>query len=151
MIINNWRLFYFRLFELALSKLEIDVKKLAKKNPKKYKTHPKARLLASIYKVITTTIPNDPNDNNYRLGKTLGKNNTNWRRIKKGMPDRYRLFFRFNSLPIKLIVYVWFNDENTLRKIGSKTDVYEVFKKMLSRGEVPTSLDQLLKQSSDSR
>ena len=63
------------------------------------------------------------------------------------MPDRYRLFFRFASKPIKLIVYVWFNDEGTLRKAGSKTVVYDVFKKMLSRGQVPASVADLLAKS----
>ena len=53
------------------------------------------------------------------------------------MPPRYRLFFRFASNPSKVIVYVWFNDEDTLRKAGSKTDVYETFKRMLARGLVP--------------
>jgi toxin YhaV len=67
--------------------------------------------------------------------------------VKKGMPDRYRLFFRFASKPIKLIVYVWFNDEDTLRKAGSKTDVYEVFKSMLSRGQVPASINDLVAES----
>lgn len=62
------------------------------------------------------------------------------------MPDRYRLFFRFASKPVKLIVYVWFNDEDTLRKAGSKTDVYEVFKRMLSRGQVPSGIEELLAQ-----
>ena len=70
-----------------------------------------------------------------------------WRRVKKGMPDRYRLFFRFASKPVKLIVYVWFNDEDTLRKAGSKTDVYEVFKRMLSRGQVPGGVKELLADS----
>ena len=50
------------------------------------------------------------------------------------MPDGYRLFFRFASNPVKVIVYVWFNDEDTLRKSGAKTDVYETFKRMLARG-----------------
>jgi toxin YhaV len=67
--------------------------------------------------------------------------------VKKGMPDRYRLFFRFASNPVQLIVYVWFNDEDTLRKAGSKTDVYEVFKRMLMRGKVPTSINALLDES----
>jgi toxin YhaV len=43
------------------------------------------------------------------------------------MPDRYRLLFRFASRPVQLIVYVGFNDENTLRKAGSRTDMYEAF------------------------
>ena len=34
------------------------------------------------------------------------------------MPDRYRLFFRFASSPVQHIVYVRFNDEDTLRKAG---------------------------------
>ena len=81
------------------------------------------------------------------LGKTLGKEYANWRRVKKGMPDRYRLFFRFASNPVQLIVYVWFNDEDTLRKAGAKTDVYETFKRMLMRGEVPSSINVLLAES----
>lgn len=60
------------------------------------------------------------------------------------MPDRYRLFFRFASSPVKVIVYVWFNDEDTLRKAGSKTDVYEAFKRMLARGQVPNDMGELL-------
>ncbi|HET7159325.1 MAG TPA: type II toxin-antitoxin system YhaV family toxin, partial [Burkholderiales bacterium] len=74
---------------------------------------------------------------------------TNWRRVKKGLPERYRLFFRFASRPVKLIVYVWFNDEDTLRKAGSRTDVYEVFKRMLMRGKVPESIPALLATSQE--
>ena len=73
--------------------------------------------------------------------------NTHWRRVKKGLPNRYRLFFRFASSPVKLIVYVWFNDEDTLRKAGAKTDVYETFGRMLAKGSVPHSIDELLVQA----
>jgi toxin YhaV len=147
MIANGWQLFYFRVFKAALDELEDAVRKLSQRDPDGYKSHPKTRLLASIYKAITQVIPENPDHPDFRLGKALGAEYTNWRRVKKGMPDRYRLFFRFASRPIKLIVYVWFNDEDTLRKAGSKTDVYEVFKRMLSRGQVPTTLAELLKQS----
>jgi toxin YhaV len=147
MIANGWQLFYFKLFKTALDELEQAVTKLAKQNPTEYKSHPKTRLLASIYKAITQTVPADPDHSDFRLGKTLGAEHTNWRRVKRGMPDRYRLFFRFASKPVKLIVYVWFNDEDTLRKAGSKTDVYEVFKRMLSRGQVPSGIKELLAQS----
>ena len=51
---------------------------------------------------------------------------------------------RLASSPVKLIVYVWFNDEDTLRKAGAKTDVYETFKRMLARGIVPNSIEALL-------
>lgn len=147
MATNGWQLYYFRLFAVALSELEATVTKLAQQNPTTYKTHHKTRLLASIYKAITKSVPTNPDHSDFRLGKTLGSKHTHWRRVKKGMPERYRLFFRFNSNSIKLIVYVWFNDEDTLRKSGSKTDVYETFKRMLARGEVPDSITELLETS----
>jgi len=147
MIANGWQLFYFRTFKAALDELERVVTQLATKDPKGYKSHPKTRLLASLYKAVTQTVPHNPDHPDFRLGKTLGAEYANWRRVKKGMPDRYRLFFRFASKPVKLIVYVWFNDEDTLRKAGSKTDVYEVFRRMLMRGDVPTSITDLLHES----
>lgn len=142
-----WQLFYFKLFKAALDELEQAVTKLAQQHPTEYKSHPKTRLLASVYKCITQLVPANPDNPDFRLGKTLGKEYANWRRVKKGMPDRYRLFFRFASNPVQLIVYVWFNDEDTLRKAGSKTDVYETFKRMLMRGEVPSSINVLLAES----
>ena len=120
---------------------------LAVTDPIGYKAHPKTKLLASVYRSTTLLVPVNPDAPDFRLGKTLGQANTNWRRVKKGMPDRYRLFFRFATQPVPLIVYVWFNDENSLRKSGSKTDVYETFKRMLARGDVPRDLQDLLKKS----
>ena len=147
MIANGWGLYYFRIFKAALDELEAAVTQLAQDDPKGYKTHPKTKLLASVYKAIIEVVPANPDASVFRLGKTLGADNTNWRRVKKGMPDRYRLFFRFASNPVKVIVYVWFNDENTLRKAGSKTDVYEAFKRMLARGVVPNDIDALLREA----
>jgi toxin YhaV len=144
---DSWQLFYFSLFKAALDELEQIVAKLAQQDPTGYKAHPKTRLLASVYKSITQLVPTNPDHADFRLGKTLGAEYTHWRRVKKGMPDRYRLFFRFASSPVRLIVYVWFNDEDTLRKAGAKTDVYEAFKRMLARGEVPSSIDALLAES----
>ncbi len=149
MIANGWRLYYYRTFKTALDELEAVVTKLAADDPAGYKTHPKAKLLASVYRAITQLVPADPDAPQFRLGKTLGPANTHWRRVKKGMPDRYRLFFRFASSPVKVIVYVWFNDEDTLRKAGSKSDVYETFRRMLARGEVPGDIEDLLRQARD--
>lgn len=147
MIVNGWTLYYFRLFKAALDELEQSVTKLAKQDPEGYKTHPKTRLLASVYKAIIQTVPANPDAPEFRLGKTLGAEYSSWRRVKKGMPDRYRLFFRFASRPVKVIVYAWFNDEDTLRKAGAKTDVYEAFRRMLVRGEVPSGMDELLEEA----
>ena len=147
MIANGWRLFYHRAFKAVLDELEGEVTRLAARDPEGYKTHPKTRLLASVYRAATKLVPANPDAVDFRLGKTLGTGNTRWRRVKKGMPDRYRLFFRFATSPTKVIVYVWFNDDDTLRKAGSKTDVYETFKRMLSRGDVPADIDALLRSS----
>jgi len=149
MIANGWSLYYYRTFKAALDELEALVSKLAADDPAGHKTHPKTKLLASVYRAITQLVPANPDAPEFRLGKTLGSDNTNWRRVKKGMPDRYRLFFRFASSPVKVIVYVWLNDEDTLRKAGSKTDVYETFKRMLARGSVPGGIDDLLREASD--
>lgn len=149
MIAKGWSLYYYRTFKAALDELEAVVTKLAAENPAGYKAHPKTKLLASVYRAITELVPANPDAPDFRLGKTLGADNTNWRRVKKGMPDRYRLFFRFASSPVKVIVYVWFNDEDTLRKAGSKTDVYEAFKRMLARGVVPTGIPELLANATE--
>ncbi len=150
MEINGWQLYYFRTFAAALDELESEVAALAAIDPSGYRAHPRTRLLASVYKVITEHVPANPDHADFRLGKTLGSDYGNWRRAKKGLPERYRLFFRFASKPVKLIVYVWFNGEDTLRKAGSRTDVYETFRRMLARGEVPDSIDHLLRESSKS-
>lgn len=144
MVANGWTLFYYKVFKAALDELEAVVTKLAKVDPAGYTAHPKTRLLASVYRAVTQLVPANPDAPEFRLGKTLGPEHTNWRRVKKGMPDRYRLFFRFASRPVKVVVYVWFNDEDTLRKAGSKTDVYETFKRMLAQGIVPSDIDELL-------
>ena len=141
---KGWRLYYFRIFQAALDELEATVTQLAREKPNTYKTHPKTKLLASVYKAITDTVPSNPAAPEFRLGKTLGAHNTHWRRVKKGLPERYRLFFRFASSPTKVIVYVWFNDEDSLRKAGAKTDVYETFQSMLARGVVPSGIGELL-------
>jgi toxin YhaV len=144
MVANGWRLYYYRTFKAALDELEAGVALLAAEDPAGYKSHPKTRLLASVYRAVTQRVPAAPDAPEFRLGKALGPEYSSWRRVKTGMPDRYRLFFRFASRPIKVIVYAWFNDEDTLRKAGSKTDVYETFKRMLSRGRVPSGIDELL-------
>ena len=147
---HGWQIFYHRALQAVLVELEATVAQLAQREPQAYKTHPKTKLLASIYKAMSQTVPTDPAAPEFRLGKTLGiaaSTNAHWRRVKKGLPSRYRLFFRYASSPVKLIVYVWFNDEDTLRKAGSKTDVYETFGRMLAKGIVPQSIEELLNQS----
>ena len=48
-------------------------------------------------------------------------------------------------------MYVWVNDEFTLRKAGSRTDAYAVFKSMLNAGDPPRTLEALLKHAKEMR
>ena len=85
---SGWNLFQFRPFALRLKALTQDVVSLAQSDPTGYKQHPKTKLLASVYRSITETVPANPADPVFRLGHTLGKQNGNWRRVKKGLPQR---------------------------------------------------------------
>ena len=149
MVVNGWTLYYFRLFADILHRLEQDVAELARKDPEGFVHHEKAKLLKSVLNSITKDVPTNPNDAKFRLGKTLGERFKVWRHVKQGLPPRYRLFFKFSSAQWK-IIYTWLNDKNSLRKEGAKTDVYEVFKRMLRRGEIPDSIEELLRGATSS-
>ncbi|MBA3258919.1 MAG: type II toxin-antitoxin system YhaV family toxin [Gemmatimonadales bacterium] len=102
---------------------------------------PNQKLLAHELNLMFEAIPRDPGAAGYRLGHTLGREHTHWRRGKTG-GGRYRLFFRFRS-DARLIVYAWVNDEDSLRTYGSDTDAYRVFAERLARGSPPGDWDAL--------
>lgn len=148
MVVDGWHLFYFRLFRLRLDELEKEVTTLSQKDPEAFVRHPAAELLKAVLDNVQKNVPRDPDHKDFRLGTTLGKEHTDWRRVKKhNLPPRFRLFFKFSSAHSH-VIYAWLNDENSLRKEGAKTDVYEVFKRMLRRGDVPGSFEDLLRESS---
>jgi toxin YhaV len=144
LVVNGWRLFQHPLFEEQLRKLIGTVEQLSIAEPDFYKQHPKTKLLATIHRTINEIIPRDPNAPQFRQGDTLGPDNRHWFRAK--FHQRYRLFFRFSSKD-KVIVYAWVNDESSLRKAGSRTDAYAVFKSMLDAGDPPRTLEALLKRA----
>lgn len=153
--VNGWRILSTKIFNQLHRKLIMHVLNLSKEDPSNYKAHPKTKLLASIQHAINVNVPTNPNSKDFRLGNTLGKKYTHWRRVKKNMPPRYRLFFRFCSKsPGKeyndkenWIIFAWFNDELTLRKAGSKTDVYKMFESLLEKRKIPDSTDLLLQEA----
>ena len=146
---NGWRLYALQPFAERLAALKKEVERLRAKDPEGYRRHPTTVLLASVYKAITEVVPANPDQPEFRVGHSLGPQYTHWRRVKRGLPARYRLFYRFSSRPVRVIVYAWLNDEATLRKAGAKTDVYAVFQRMLARGEVPSDIDALTKGGSE--
>lgn len=142
---NGWSLFQHALFGDQLRSLTKAVEELATSDSKGFQAHPKAKLLNTLRKFILETIPANPNAPEFRQGNTLGADNRHWFRAK--FHERFRLFFRFSSKD-KVIIYVWVNDEASLRKRGATSDVYEVFKRMLGSGYPPKSFAELKKQAS---
>jgi toxin YhaV len=142
---HGWKLYRAGTFDKALGDLEAEVARLAEHKPETLAAHPKAKLLARIYQLVFDEIPRDPNANAFALGNTLGPAHRHWRRAK--FLQRFRLFFRFDSAS-RIIIYAWVNDENTLRKAGSRSDPYAVFKKRLDDGDPPDSWDSLLRDAS---
>jgi toxin YhaV len=145
-VVNGWKLYIHPLFDRQLRRLVEQVEALAAKDPIGFKEQPAAKLLATINRYIRQIIPRDPNAAEFRQGNTLGSDNRHWFRAK--FHDRYRLFFRFSSKE-KVILYAWVNDERTLRKSGSRTDPYRVFRAMLEAGDLPNTMDQLLALSKE--
>jgi toxin YhaV len=146
MVVNGWKLYVHPLFHDQVIHVVEQVEALAKKNPAAYKEEAATKLLATINRLIREIIPRDPNAPEFRQGNTLGKDNRHWFRAK--FHRRYRLFYRFATKE-KVIIYAWLNDEKTLRKAGSKTDPYNVFRRMLEAGDPPGSIADLLQRSKD--
>lgn len=150
MKVNGWELYQHPLFKHQYEKLVSDVERIRKQNPTGSENHKKVKLLAKITNLISTEIPADPTHDKYNQGNTLGPAFRQWKRAKFG---RYRLFFRCirTTMPdgkeLKVIVYAWVNDEDTLRKDGDKNDPYALFARGLARGEPPDSVDSLIEES----
>lgn len=142
----SWSLFYFKVFDEQYDNLINEVKELRSVDPTNYKNHPKTKLLAKVTKVIRERILQNPQDPQFNLGNTLGKEYREYKRAKSGLPTRYRLFFRFNSFAHDVVI-LWMNDQFTLRKAGSKNDVYQTFLRMLRSGQVPQRWSTLMEES----
>ncbi len=138
---NGWRLYIHPLFDQQLQRLVEQVEALAAKDPIGFREQPAAKLMATVNRYIREIIPKDPTAAEFRQGNTLGPDNRHWFRAK--FHERFRLFFRFSSKE-KVILYAWVNDEKTLRKSGSRTDPYRVFRAMLEAGDPPNTMEQLL-------
>ncbi len=144
MVVNGWKLYAHPLFDAQLRRLTDRVEALARRDPDGYRNEPATKLLATINRYIREVIPRDPNAAEVRQGNTLGATNRHWFRAK--FHERYRLFYRFASKE-KVIVYAWINDERTLRKTGSKTDPYTLFRAMLESGDPPRSMEELMQRA----
>lgn len=143
----TWRKYYHSLFLIEIQqhvKAIQDIKIVAKDS---YKKNHIVKKFADILKTIER-IDKDPTLKEYILGDALGETHRDWRRAKRLLPPRYRLFFKYFSEHSE-IYYAWINNAKTLRKDGAKTDVYYVFKSMLDSEKVASDRDGLKRSSSD--
>ena len=130
---NGWTIYFHRVFAERYAQLvrrAADLK--ASLPPDTYRQHPEAKLLVKMNRILRETIPANPDLPDYRLKGELAK----FHRLKGlGFPDRYRLFWVFSS-KAKAIIYLYMNDESTLRQQGGKSDPYVVFSRLISRGQL---------------
>jgi toxin YhaV len=138
-VANGWTVYFHRVFAERYERLLADVAALRRDlPPDEYRQHPTVKLLARVTRAIRETVPANPDAPAYRLKRDLAR----FRRLKGfGLPDRYRLFWVFSS-KLRVIVFLYLNDESTLRKQDASSDPYEVFKRLLSRGEIGPGFDE---------
>jgi len=134
-IVNGWRIFFHPIIADRFRLLRAEAERLKRSLPDdQYRAHPRVRLLASVVRIVREIAPENPNAPDFQLRDDLAK----FRRAKdRGLPERYRLFWVFSSQS-KTIIYLYLNDQDTLRKAGGKNGPYEVFKKLIRQGKIGT-------------
>lgn len=145
MYTRKYKSYIHPLWDNRINELVFDIKRLLASDSLLLQSHPSTKELLILYQLAYKTIPTNPGHPKYRLGKALGKEFTHWLRAK--FMQRRRLFFRYSSKH-QAIIYVWPGNHNTLRKEGSKRDVYVIFRKMLLNGHPADDFNELLLESS---
>jgi toxin YhaV len=143
-VANGWTLLFWTEFRERWTAMLAAAREARAADPVGYRQRPELKFLRTVRDLVFEEIPRNPDDAQFRQGKTLGGAHTHWRRAK--FHRRFRLFFRFHSAS-HTIVYAWLNDEETLRKAGSRTDPYAVFRRMLERGAPPSDWNELVAAS----
>ncbi len=141
LICQGWEIYFHpQLFGRQYQELLARVQTLrANLKPEDYQTHPSVKLFAAITIGIEEKIPSDPFASYFALTDVLKR----YSRMKKmGLAGRYRLFFRvFDTSELKAIVILWLGYP---RREGDKNDCYEVFTRMVNRGEFPEQIAELI-------
>ena len=141
---HGWTLLFHTELITQLGKLEAASERARRKDPHGFVSNANVKLLRAVNRAMSEVIPQEPSRAEYRQGNTLGPRFRHWRRARIGR--RFRLFFRYDT-KARVIVYVWMNDERTLRSSGSRTDPYTVFARMLARGNPPDDWASLIAAS----
>ncbi len=145
---KGWNLLWLPILQKRITKLEARVTNLQAKNPKTFQDHRDSIFLAKLYHILTDLVPTNPDNPGFKIGNMLGNKYSIFRRVKKPLPSRDRMFFVFSS-QLKQIIYVWLNDKKSIRKAGDFNDVYKVFVRKLESGTIPHTFEKLASDSTD--
>ena len=121
---------YHELYHQRIQQLKARVRELKERlEPSEFRRHETVKLAVRI-RDAEDEIAEDPDRRDYLLRDELRK----FRRYKKGL-GRYRIIFCFSNHP-PIILFLYLNTEDSLRKEGGRRDPYEEFKSLLRRGRV---------------
>jgi toxin YhaV len=149
LVVNGWTILYYPpVFGRQYAELRGEIRRLKRDLPEdRFRQHPKVKLGASIHRLVTEIVPVNPDDPSFRLAGDLSA----YRRAKgRGLPPRYRLFWVFSS-QARTIIFLYFNDESTLRKAGSDRDPYEVFRSLVRTGAIGSDFSTNLRVWEEAR
>lgn len=124
-IVRYHELYYRRIAELKERVRELK----ARLSPEEFRRHEVVKLAARV-REAEREVALDPDRPEYLLRDELRK----FRRYRRGL-GRYRIIYCFSNKP-PIIVFLYLNTEDSLRKEGSRRDPYEEFKALLRRGAV---------------
>ena len=116
---HGWTLLFHDCLIDQLRKLNQAIQRAKRNDPAGFASNANVKLFQGLSRLMLEVIPQNPSEDEYRQGNTLGARYRHWRRARIGR--RFRLFFRYDA-KAKVIVYAWVNDQRTLRSSGSKTD-----------------------------
>jgi len=146
--VNGWGLYWLPILKKRIDKLEKTVTARKEKNTDTYLEHKSTLELALYFEILYKLVPAYPDNEHFNISNYIGKKYNLFRRVKKPLPPRYRMFFAF-SPELKKIVYVWMNGKKHIRSAGDFNDVYEAFKRKLASKKIPYVFTGLLADSKD--
>jgi toxin YhaV len=131
--IHGWTLLYHPLFGARYNALRAEVRRLKRRlTADEFRQHPTVKLAAAVHRLVTQIVPVDPNAPEFWLKGELAR----FRRAKgHGLPPRFRQFWVFSETT-RTIIFLYLNDNVTLRKDGASIDPYRVFAGLVSRGTI---------------
>lgn len=133
LVVNGWTLLYHPVFGDRYAALRDEARELKKRlGPEEWRQHPVVKLAAGVRRMVMEVVLQNPLAPAFRLRGDLA---AFCRASGLALPPRYRLCW-VASPSTHTVIFLYLNDETTLRKEGAKTDPYEVFRGLVRRGEI---------------